>query len=74
MGYCALVAVTTATELGVATPSIVPPWGGLPLGAALEAVSPLPPLQAAVTATSAAKISAVVSSAAERASLESLVM
>jgi len=69
------VAVTTATELGVATPSIGPDGCGLPAGVGgATAVLPLSPLQPAEMAISAASMSTVVSSLAVRASVEILVM
>jgi hypothetical protein len=45
-GYCAFVAVTTATDDGVATPSMGAGAGGvgsLPVGGGVDAVEPPPP-------------------------------
>ena len=61
--YCALVAVTTATEVGVATPSMAAGGGGaggagggeLPDGGATAAVELLPP-QPLITAKTATSI------------------
>src|SRR5687768_5691183 len=81
--YCAFVAVTTATDVGVATPSIAAGGGGgggggagggeSPEGGGTGAVEPLPP-HPLVRTTKAMSMSATNNSRALRPSMETFDM
>jgi hypothetical protein len=79
LGYCALVAVTTATDVGVATPSMAAGGGGVtgggfpPDGGGADAAVELPP-QPVLKHTIEARSIAMSSSRQRRASAETFDM